>query len=302
MEVFERETGMFISFDDLTGALTGAHEDVPTMRIDFDHQQHVCKLCTFAKGSDQGHQDCVRNKLVVNRTVVHRRTGLEGLCHLGLFDIAEPLIYRGHVLGVFYGGSIVLRGSEERSRERIRRYCARRGWDPQPYLDVLAAVPTIDPADIPTHRQTLRMIAHVAQFFYEASGVRPEIYQLKPLKYPYNDPLAMPFVVKATLQYARTHLHEPFSVKDIAARLHCHPDFLSRKFKQHSGMDLSLYLQRARIDRAKKLLENPRMTIDEVSEQSGFSDRFHFSKVFRRLTGGSPGAFQKQILQQKTRA
>ena len=302
MVSFERETGLYISFDDLTGALTGAHEDVPTMRIHFDYQNHTCKFCVFAKSTEAGLQDCVRNKVAVNRLVMHRRAGLEGFCHLGLFDIAEPLIHRGRVLGVFYGGSAVVRGQEEVTRERVRRACARRGWDPQPHLEALALAPTVDPADIPAHRHMLRMIAHVAQFFYEASGVRPEIYKLRPLKHPYEDPLAMPFVVKATLQYAQAHLHEPFSVKDIAARLHCHPDFLSRKFKQHAGIDLSLYLQQARIERAKQLLENPRITIDEASEQSGFSDRFHFSKVFRRVTGGSPGAFQKQILQQKTRA
>lgn len=294
MAAFEEETGLKMSFDDLTGAMNGMHIDVPTMKLDWDHQTHACSFCHFAKGDDRGDMDCVVNKLAANRVVSRRREGLEGFCHLGLFDMAEPLIYQGRVLGVFYYGSVVVRGKESLTKRKIRRYCERRGISMEPYLEAVARVPVIDPKAIPRYREALRSVVRLAHYFCESAGVRPELYRNRELRFPYTDPQELPYVVKETMHYVTTHLDEPFIVKDIASHLRCHPDFLSRKFKQHTGVDLSLYLQQARVDRAKRLLENPKIDIGTAADQSGFSDRVHFSKVFRRVTGITPGQYQRQ--------
>lgn len=104
-----------------------------------------------------------------------------------------------------------------------------------------------------------------------------------------------PYLVKETIRYIQSHIQEQFNIRDIAAHLRSHPDFLSRKFKNYTKVDLSLYIRRSRIDQAKKLLQDSKKTIDETVEQSGFSDRVHFAKVFRRLTGLTPGQYQKQF-------
>jgi AraC-like DNA-binding protein/ligand-binding sensor protein len=296
MLCFEGQSGMRMSFEDLTGCMNGAHQDVPAMNLDIAHQLHTCDFCELAKSAHKGRY-CIQNKLAVDRLVIRRRTGLEGICHLGLFDLAEPLIHQGRVLGIFYYGSVILRGTEPEVRSRIERHCARRKLDSRPYLEALAKVPVIDPSSLPAHRQTLKTIARVARFLYQTGGVRPELYKFRPLKFPYVDSENLPHVVRETLRYITAHLDEPFIVKDLAAHLNCHPDFLSRKFKQHVGVDLSLYVQEARIERAKLLLENPKLSIEDVAEASGFSDRIHFSKVFRRLAGMPPGEFRSQQMQ-----
>jgi AraC-like DNA-binding protein/ligand-binding sensor protein len=294
MVAFEDETGMKMSFDDLTGAFTGVHEDVPPMQLDWDHQTHACSFCLFAKRNADSHMDCVRNKLAANRLVLHRRVGLAGHCHLGLYDMAEPLIFQGHVVGVFYYGSVMVEGREELARERIQRYCSLRNLDVKPYFKALEKVPVISADSIPRHRETLRTVVRLAHYFCEASGVRPELYRSRELKFPYEDPESPPYVVKQTMHYVGTHLDKAFIVKDLAAHLRCHPDFLSRRFKQHTGMDLSDYLRQSRIEHAKRLLLNPKIDIGDAAEQSGFSDRVHFSKVFRRVTGLTPGQFQRE--------
>ncbi len=296
MESFEFGSGMRMSFDDLTGMLNGAHTDVPAMRLDAGHQFHVCAYCQLAKKPDWG-KDCTRNKVAVNRLVVRRRTGLEGLCHLGLFDLAEPLIVGGRVLGVFYYGSVVVRGQERRAEARVQRYCARAGLDAALYLEALAAVARIEAESIPGHRRTLQTVARLARFFFEASGVRPELYKVRALRFPYLDPQDVPLVVRQAIAYITAHLSEPFIVKDLADHLHCHPDFLGRKFKQSMGTELSVYLLQARVGLAKRLLANPRLSIEDAAEGAGFADRSHFSKAFRRIAGVPPGEFQRQARQ-----
>lgn len=294
MVALERETGMHMSFDDLTGYGVGFHADFQSMHLDFAHQLHACDFCVFAKAQPRGELDCVLNKLVVNRIVVHQQRGLEGHCRLGLFDIAEPLIYGGRVMGVFYYGSVVVRERIELTKSKILARCKRRNLSPEPFLKAMESAVVIGEDSIPRHRETLRTVVRLAEYLCESSGVQQELYSSRKLRYPYVDPEQLPYVVKAAMRYVSTHLDEPFIVKDIANHLRCHPDFLSRRFKQHTGVDLSAYLKQVRVDHAKRLLRNPKIDIGTASVMAGFSDRVHFSKVFRRLTGVTPGQYQRE--------
>lgn len=296
MSAFERETGLHMSFDDFTGWNTGWHQDVPQMKLDWLHLTHSCDFCEFAKSDSGGKSHCIRNKAAVNRIVSTRSQGVAGYCHLGLFDIAEPLIFRDCTLGVFYYGSVLVKGREGATRRRIRRYCDRYGLSPEAYFQALEGMKVIEPSSIPGHRETLKTVVRLAESFCESAGLRPDIYRRRSQRFPYDDPEASPYVVKETMHFISGHIDEPFIVKDLAAHLRCHPDFLSRKFKQHTGVDLSSYIQHTRIERAKRLLENPKIDIGTAADQSGFSDRVHFSKVFRRVTGMTPGQYQRDTL------
>ncbi len=293
--MLERETGLFMSFDDQTGFLMGVHIDVPAMNLDYTHLIHDCSFCLFAKKNPSLAKDCHRNKVVSNRLVIRSQKGLDGFCHLGLLDLAEPLVYQGKVLGVFYYGSVLVREQEKMTHARIRRYCARRKIDSKPYFAALKKITVIDAASIPRHQQALRTVVALAHHLCESGGVRADIYKTRKLTVPITDPEETPYIVQETIRYASTHMHESFNVKDLAIHLRCHPDFLSRKFKECTGHNLSTYVLQIRIDRAKHLLENAKIGIKVVAEQSGFPDRAHFSKVFRRMTGVTPGQYQKNI-------
>ncbi len=114
-------------------------------------------------------------------------------------------------------------------------------------------------------------------------------------KYVPDDGPPPPYVIQETMRYVAAHVADSFNIKDLAAHLRCHPDFLSRKFKQHTGVDLSVYIRRLRIGHASELLKKAGAGIDDVAEKAGFSDRIHFTKVFRRVTGQTPGQFQRQF-------
>lgn len=105
----------------------------------------------------------------------------------------------------------------------------------------------------------------------------------------------MPYVIKEAIRYIEENVERQFNVKDLAAHIRCHPDFLSRKFKKETGVDLSEYIRRYRIDYARELLKDPNASIDDVAEKCGFADRIHFTKVFGKLSGQTPGQFQRQF-------
>jgi AraC family transcriptional regulator len=53
------------------------------------------------------------------------------------------------------------------------------------------------------------------------------------------------------------------------------------------------YLRRARIERSKSILQTREATIAEVAVRLGFSDQSHFTRIFGRLVGVSPGSFAR---------
>jgi beta-glucosidase len=113
-------------------------------------------------------------------------------------------------------------------------------------------------------------------------------------RYVHDEELPVPFVVKEAKRYIESNIAEIFNVKTIAAHLNCHPDFLSRRFKQHTGVSLSAHIRSARLAHARSLLHNPNMLIGNVADACGFSDRIHFGKVFKKEMGMTAGEYQKR--------
>ncbi len=81
---------------------------------------------------------------------------------------------------------------------------------------------------------------------------------------------------------------EPLTVAQLAEEEGLHPVYFGQMFKQHVGMTIREYLARARVYKANELLETGGYSVAEVAERCGFSDPFHFSRVYRKLEGIPP--------------
>lgn len=93
--------------------------------------------------------------------------------------------------------------------------------------------------------------------------------------------------------YLREHAEEEISLQDIADRFYLSREYISRKFKQELKENLSDYIARIRIEKAKLLLLNPDFRLCQVALLVGYQDEKYFSKVFKKLTGQSPGEYRR---------
>lgn len=69
---------------------------------------------------------------------------------------------------------------------------------------------------------------------------------------------------------------------------------LERRFKEATGNTISQYLQRVRIEAAKKRLESSRKSVSEVMYEVGYSDGKAFRAVFRKIAGRSPTDYRNR--------
>lgn len=93
--------------------------------------------------------------------------------------------------------------------------------------------------------------------------------------------------VRSIKDYVSAKYVESVSVEDIAAQLNLDRRYVSRYFKQKTGMSVQEYLITVRINKAKKLLERG-CSVSEAARLCGYGDVCNFSKMFKKQTGISP--------------
>jgi AraC-like DNA-binding protein/ligand-binding sensor protein len=280
-----------ISFEDLTGVTL----DHPDVRIPYHYRIHTCDFCMYAKSDINGHQACIRNKMAANRRAIRFREKFSGQCHLGLTDLIQPLVYRESVLGVFYYGSFVLAGTEERGRARILRYCRRRGIDPAGHLRAFEAAARVSVEMLPRLWAKLDLVVDISTTIITALGLPTERYRTRQGAQFATWNRAMSSLVRNVVTYINHNYSTELRVIAIARAFGCNPDYLSRAFKKTTGLGLVDCIHHVRIDHAKRLLMADRFSAGEVGFMVGFQDQSHFGKIFRSLTGVTPHEFRRSM-------
>jgi AraC family transcriptional regulator len=89
------------------------------------------------------------------------------------------------------------------------------------------------------------------------------------------------------------NLDRPLSITDLARAVDVHPVRLARAFRTFYGISPSDYLRRARVDRAAGELITTDRRLADIALAGGFADQSHFTRVFKRHTGQTPGQYRR---------
>jgi AraC family transcriptional regulator len=89
---------------------------------------------------------------------------------------------------------------------------------------------------------------------------------------------------------------EPITSESLAADAGVHPVHLASVFRKFQHETIGDYVQKRRVEYASGLLLNPEMPLTDIALACGFSDQSHFTRVFKRRVGMTPGAFRNSLL------
>ena len=93
--------------------------------------------------------------------------------------------------------------------------------------------------------------------------------------------------------YIEMHPEEKIRAKDLAGLVGYTEYYLTHKFKEETGISVSDYVKKAKIDRAKILLRSTDLSIQELSDRFCFSSRNYFSRVFSETVGCTPMEYRE---------
>lgn len=98
------------------------------------------------------------------------------------------------------------------------------------------------------------------------------------------------------------HIAQPIKLDELAARFHLTPRTFKRRFRQATGDQPLHYVQKLRVEAAKRLLEDPRQRLHQVTRAVGYEDASSFSRLFRTHTGMTPGTYRSRFVGNTDRA
>lgn len=100
-------------------------------------------------------------------------------------------------------------------------------------------------------------------------------------------------VILKSIDYVRNNYMKKLTLDEVAAKVYLSPSYFSKIFKEEMDMNFNTYLNHIRIEMSRKLLEDPSISMMDISYLVGFEDQSYFSKVFKRMTGQSPKKYRE---------
>ena len=101
-------------------------------------------------------------------------------------------------------------------------------------------------------------------------------------------------VVHMALNFITVHLHEDFTLEDLAAHCHLCRRSLSLRFKEEVGMSVVDYVQREKIDEARFLLEHTELGLSQISSHLNYSSQSYFIAQFKKIVGETPERYRNK--------
>ena len=161
------------------------------------------------------------------------------------------------------------------------------------------------------------LISGYAEFEYAQSAIRNGAYDylLKPidqdklhtvLERIFGDgseasgnvqELVAPSTIRKIMDEIKERYTENITLTGLAEKYSISVGYLSELLKEHLQLSFSEYISSKRIQKAKELLADDSLSIEQIAEQTGYNDYFYFTKVFKKNTGISPSKYRKNLLE-----
>jgi AraC-like DNA-binding protein len=114
-------------------------------------------------------------------------------------------------------------------------------------------------------------------------------------KYRHRASPRFPRSVEKSLIYIEKNYMKSISLDEIASVNNMSKFHFTRVFKRKTGFTFKQYLNKKRIEMAKKFIRYEDMTVSEAGIAVGYNDLAYFSRVFREIEGISPSGYKKNL-------
>jgi AraC family transcriptional regulator len=94
--------------------------------------------------------------------------------------------------------------------------------------------------------------------------------------------------LRAVEEYIHSHLAQSFALADLADVAHLSEFHFARLFKQTTGLSPHQFVIHQRVERAKRLIAEGRLSLAQIAIDVGFSDQSQLNRHFKRLVGVTP--------------
>jgi AraC-like DNA-binding protein len=204
-------------------------------------------------------------------------------CYAGLTVVSAPVVVNGSHVATLLSGQVLRREPTERdflmvvkmlgsgpSPEWVRK--ARKAYFETPVL-------TAD-----RFQAAVQLLEVFAQYLADSAS-RQALARSE----------ADPQPVASAKEFVQAHVEEPITLAQVVQYVKVSRFYFCKLFKKATGVTLTEYIARARIEKAKLLLSDPSLRISEVVFAAGFGSIPRFNSVFKRHVGMPPTEYRASL-------
>jgi AraC-like DNA-binding protein len=132
--------------------------------------------------------------------------------------------------------------------------------------------------------------------YFETQGIILQFISrfLSSDRFKSKHPNPIPSKILDVIRYIQINLKKNITVAHLAKRANLQHDYFSRLFLQSTGVRPLAYVHEKRIERAQYLIATTGLSFSTIAEETGFENVPYFSKIFKKVTSLTPGAYKKQ--------
>jgi two-component system response regulator YesN len=104
--------------------------------------------------------------------------------------------------------------------------------------------------------------------------------------------------IESAKQYIGNHLSEDLSLETVSTKVFISPKYLSKLFKEELGVTYTDYITSQRMERAKTLIVNNNMTVEQIATTVGYGTAAYFIKKFKEMYGCTPGNYLRNTVKE----
>ncbi len=251
------------------------YDEMQNSLAHYSKPSNTGEFCSYIRKNKEINEKCIR----CDRKAFERckKTGKMYIykCHMGLVEVAAPIIYNNIIFGYMLFGQIA--DSKDKTDVYINadKLCDEYEFDKEKLYDGIKNIKYRSKDYIESISMLLEMCSNYI-WMKDYIKVKKE-------------------GVAYTLdQYIRDNLSNELSVEILCKKFGLSRSSLYRISKENFKKGISEYILDLRIDKAKRLLKEEILSVGEVAERVGFPDTAYFSRIFRLKMGLTPKKYQKE--------
>ena len=240
-------------------------------------------FCEQVGGTTGGCAACQEAEQRAQRAAARKLTTRQTYCYAGLTVVAAPVIVGGKHVATLLSGQIFRREPTDRDFQIVLKMLgeglnnewikkARKAYFETPVLTV------------ERFEAALQLLEVFAQYLADVAS-RQAIACAE------TDPKP----VASAKEFVQAHVEEPISLDQVIKHVNVSRFYFCKLFKKATGLTLTEYVARVRVEKAKSLLSDPNSRISEVVFASGFGSIPRFNSVFKQHVGMAPTEYRATL-------
>ncbi|BEP28849.1 PocR ligand-binding domain-containing protein [Helicovermis profundi] len=241
------------------------------------------------------------------------------LCHVGLVDLAIPIIVDGQYLGAIMAGQVRLESSNAKLEKIVNDQYYNINLDEETELEKLYEnLPIMKFEKI---NEVANMLFHITNYMVEDAVLKIALseYDEEKINSKVNNKLVKTLqnvdkddksihlttvktkfpkyliIINPALEYISDNYNEKLYIDDMAKLCNISTSYFSKLFKKSIGQSFSTYVNIVKMNKAKEVLKAKDIPIINLALELGYEDCGYFIKVFKKIVGTTPAAYKKEI-------